>query len=292
MDFTTLIVAEELLQHLENPDWAIFDVRFDLNAKGKGLQEYLESHIPGAIYAHLEKDLSLPASTQGGRHPLPPVEALAQTFSRWGIDDEVQVVAYDDRGGGFAARLWWTLRYLGHNQVALLDGGFPAWVQDGLPTREGEEKRAPRHFEARVQDWMLVDAQDVLQSLDDDETLLIDSRAPERYQGLEEPIDRLAGHIPSAANRFWQNNLDERGKFLPKETLQKEWEQILKGISSRETIVHCGSGVTACLNIFAMTYAGFEGARLYAGSWSQWLEDPDLPKFLGHDEKALPGEPE
>jgi thiosulfate/3-mercaptopyruvate sulfurtransferase len=128
---------------------------------------------------------------------------------------------------------------------------------------------------------MLVDAQDVLRSLDDDASLLIDSRSAERHQGLEEPIDRLAGHIPGAVNHFWQKNLDESGKFLPKETLRKEWEQILKGLPPGETIVHCGSGVTACLNILAMTHAGLDGARLYAGSWSQWLEDPALPKVLG-----------
>jgi thiosulfate/3-mercaptopyruvate sulfurtransferase len=214
------------------------------------------------------------------------VEVLAKTFSSWGIDDEVQVVAYDDRGGGIAARLWWSLRYLGHDRVALLDGGFPAWIDAGLPTREGEEERIPRDFKARVQNSMLVDAQDVLRSLDNDASLLIDSRSPERYQGLEEPIDRLAGHIPGAVNRFWQDNLDESETFLPKEILRKEWEQVLKGIPPGETIVHCGSGVTGCLNIFAMTLAGLKGARLYAGSWSQWLEDPDLPKVLGTQEKV------
>jgi thiosulfate/3-mercaptopyruvate sulfurtransferase len=281
MDFTTLISPEVLNQHLENPDWAIFDVRFDLQDKDKGLREYLESHIPGAIYAHLEKDLSLPASPQGGRHPLPPVETLVQTFSRWGIDEDVQVIAYDDRGGGFAARLWWTLRYLGHHRVALLDGGFPSWAHAGLPTRDGEERRTSRSFEANVQKWMLAEVEDVLRSIEDKNTFLVDSRSPERYHGLEEPIDRIAGHIPGAVNRFWQNNLDESGKFLPTETLRKEWEQILKDTPPGETIVHCGSGVTACLNLFAMTYAGLDGARLYAGSWSQWLEDPDLPKVLG-----------
>ena len=281
MDFTTLITPEELNRYLEDPDWAVFDVRFDLNDKELGPREYLQSHIPGAIYAHLEKDLALPASPQGGRHPLPPVDALAKTFSSWGIDDGVQVVAYDSRGGGFAARLWWTLRYLGHDRVALLDGGFPAWLRAGLPTCAGDENRPPRVFTPRVRDWMLVDVQDVLHSLDDESTLLIDARSPERHQGLEEPIDRLAGHIPGAVNRFWQSNLAEHEKFLPKETLRREWEAFLKDIPPQQTIVHCGSGVTGCLNIFAMVHAGLEGARLYAGSWSQWLEDPDLPKVLG-----------
>ncbi len=286
MDFTTLITSKELIQHLRDPNWAIFDVRFDLNDKGKGLQDYLIGHIPGAIYAHLEKDLSTPASPQGGRHPLPPVEVLEETFSSWGIDDGVQMVAYDDRGGGIAARLWWSLRYLGHDRVALLDGGFPAWVRAGFPNRKGKESRTPRSFQAEVQDRMLVQVEHVLKCIDDEGCLIIDSRAPERYHGLEEPIDRLAGHIPGAVNRFWQDNLDENGKLLPKEILRKEWKQLLKDIPPQEVIVHCGSGVTGCLNIFAMTLAGLEGARLYAGSWSQWLEDPDLPKVLGPQEEA------
>jgi thiosulfate/3-mercaptopyruvate sulfurtransferase len=286
MDFTTLITPEELNQHLEDPNWAIFDVRFDLQDKGKGSQEYLKNHIPRAVYAHLEEDLSLPASQQGGRHPLPPVEDLVRTLSHWGIDSKVQVVAYDDRGGGIAARLWWILRYLGHNRVALLDGGFPAWLRAGLPTRQDNESRMPRTFHAEVQDRMLVQVEEVLKCIHDEGCLLIDSRAPERYHGLEEPIDRIAGHIPGAVNRFWQDNLDKDCHLLPKEALREEWKAIIKDIPPQNTIVYCGSGVTGCFNIFAMTLAELEGARLYDGSWSQWLEDPDLPMVLGTQEKA------
>ncbi len=281
MEFKTLVSPDTLHQHLNDPNWAVFDVRFDLQDRSKGLRDYLEGHIPGAIYAHLESDLSLPASPQGGRHPLPPVEALTQTFSQWGIDGNVQVVAYDSRGGGFAARLWWILRYLGHDRVALLNGCFPAWVRDGLPIRTGKEESTPRSFKAEVQDGLLVEAEEVLNRISESNTLLVDSRAPERYQGLDEPIDRIAGHIPGAVNRFWQENLDERGVFLPKETLRKTWLDILKGVPTQDSIVYCGSGVTACLNIFAMAHAGLEGAKLYGGSWSQWLEDPDLPKVPG-----------
>lgn len=286
MDFTTLITVEELKNHLEDPSWVIFDVRFDLQDLTKGLREYLVGHIPGALYAHLKEDLSLPASPEKGRHPLPPTETHSRIFSQWGIDSDVQVVAYDSRGGGFAARLWWSLRYLGHERVALLDGGFYAWVQAGLPLREGQEKRSPREFIVNVQDSMLVQAEDVLQRLEDKNSVLIDSRAPERYQGLEEPIDRLAGHIPGAINRFWQYNLDETGHLLSRDSLRNEWEDFLKGIPPQSSIVYCGSGVTGCFNIFAMTHAGLEGARLYGGSWSQWLEDPDLPKVLGSKEEG------
>jgi thiosulfate/3-mercaptopyruvate sulfurtransferase len=281
MDFTTLITPEELNPHLEDPNWAIFDVRFDLNDKKKGPQDYLKGHIPGAVYAHLEEDLSLPASPQGGRHPLPPVDALEHTLSQWGIDGGVQVVAYDDRGGGFAARLWWILRYLGHNRVALVDGGFPAWVHAGLLTQQGKESRTPRAFHAEVQDRMLARVEDVLRCIEDEGCLIIDSRTPERYQGLEEHIDRIAGHIPGAVNRYWQYNLDKDGHLLPKEVLHEEWKALIKDIPPQKTVVYCGSGVTGCFNIFAMTLAGFTGARLYDGSWSQWLEDQELPKVLG-----------
>jgi thiosulfate/3-mercaptopyruvate sulfurtransferase len=281
MDYTTLISSEELSHNLEDPNWAVFDMRFDLADKEQGLQEYLAGHIPGAIYVHLEDDLSLPASSQGGRHPLPSVGAMEKTFSQWGIDGSTQVVVYDARGGGFAARLWWMLRYLGHHRVALLNGGFPAWTGAGLPIQSGQESRKVRKFKAEVQDEMLVGSEDVLQSIDDPNTILIDARSPARHQGLEEPIDRLAGHIPGATNRFWQHNLNENGIFLPKETLQKEWQELLQGIPPEAAIVHCGSGVTGCQNILAMTYAGLEGSKLYVGSWSQWLEDPDLPKVLG-----------
>jgi thiosulfate/3-mercaptopyruvate sulfurtransferase len=280
MGFTTIISSKDLIQHLDDPNWSIFDLRFDLGDKEKGHQEYLEGHIPGAIYADLEKDLSLPASAEGGRHPLPTVAEMEETFSRWGIDEGTQVVVYDDSGGGFAARMWWMLRYLGHHRVALLNGGFPAWVEAGFPIHNGKENRNPRNFTAAPQDWMIVGIPDVLKSIKDEFTLLIDSRSSDRYQGIEEPIDRLAGHIPGAVNRFWQHNLDENGFFLPKERLGREWQVLLEGKSPESTIVHCGSGVTGCQNILAMTYAGFEGARLYPGSWSQWLEDPDLPKVL------------
>ena len=283
MAFTTLVSVDELHEHLNDPDWAVFDVRFDLNDPPKGERQYLAGHIPGAIHAHLERDLSLPALPQGGRHPLPTVEALARTFSRWGIDSQVQVVAYDDNGGGFASRLWWTLKYLGHRRVALLDGGFPAWVRTGLPTVDGEETRPTRQFQPEVQLSMLADVSDVLEAIQNKDLHLIDARAPERYQGLEEPLDPIAGHIPTAVNRFWKDNLDEEGYLLPKTALEKTWKALLEGHSPKEAIVYCGSGVTSCMNLLAMEHIGLEGARLYAGSWSQWSADPDLPKVPGSE---------
>jgi thiosulfate/3-mercaptopyruvate sulfurtransferase len=284
MEFSTLVTVDELNRHLKDPDWAVFDVRFDLNDPPKGERQYLAGHIPGAVYAHLERDLSLPASPQGGRHPLPPVEALAQTFSRWGIESQVQVVVYDSNDG-FAGRLWWILKYLGHPRVAVLDGGLSAWTGAGLPVHQGLETRPARKFQAQVQPGMLAGATDVLQAIDDQHKLIIDARAPERYQGLVEPLDPIAGHIPAAVNHFWKDNLDKDGHLLPVSTLRKEWEKVLKGHSPQDVIVYCGSGVTSCMNLLAMEHVGLEGARLYAGSWSQWSADPDLPKVLGPQER-------
>jgi len=284
MDFKTLVPVDELRKHLEDPNWAVFDVRFDLNDPPKGQRQYLAGHIPAAVYAHLEKDLALPASPEKGRHPLPSVDALSETFSQWGIDSTVQVVVYDSNDG-FAGRLWWALKYLGHARVALLDGGFPAWSRAGLPVREGKEIRPARKFQAQVQRGMLAEATDVLQAIDDQHRLIIDARAPERYQGLVEPLDPIAGHIPAAVNLFWKDNLDEDGHLLPTSALQQEWKKLLKEHSPQEAIVYCGSGVTSCMNLLAMQHAGLEGARLYVGSWSQWSADADLPKVLGPQEK-------
>jgi thiosulfate/3-mercaptopyruvate sulfurtransferase len=281
MRFTTFISTAELSSHLDNPSWAVIDCRFDLDDPEKGEREYLDSHIPGALYAHLDRDLAAPASPALGRHPLPDTHELVNTFSQWGIDSDVQVVAYDNRGGGFAARLWWMLRYLSHEKVAVLSGGFPAWEKMGLPLRSGRETRPPRTFRANVQPHMLATAKDVLTQIGQEEMLLVDSRAPERYRGEEEPFDPIAGHIPGAQNHFWQKNLDADGHIRRRKFLHDEWEQVLSGKTPDRAIFYCGSGVTACLNLLSMAHAGFEGAKLFVGSWSQWSHNPDLPKKTG-----------
>lgn len=277
MPFTTLISSAELLPNLYNNSWVVVDCRFDLEDKMAGERAYREAHIPGAVFAHLEEDLSAELTGDNGRHPLPTIDALTAHFSRWGIDDAFQVVAYDARGGGFAARLWWSLRYLGHDAVAVLNGGFPAWKRDGHPVRGGEEENTPRTFQSKVRPTMLVDTSVVEASLENKDILLLDSRSGERYRAEEEPIDPIAGHIPGALNHFWGSNLNADGLFLPEETLRSRFETILGDKQLGSAIVYCGSGVTGCLNLLALEHVGLQGARLYAGSWSEWIANPDRP---------------
>jgi thiosulfate/3-mercaptopyruvate sulfurtransferase len=287
MSYTTIISAQDLFSHLDDPDWAILDCRFDLQDIDVGERQYIQAHIPGAVYAHLEHDLSAPPTGSNGRHPMPSVENLAAVLSRWGIGPGVQVVAYDARGGGFAARLWWSLHYLGHDAAAVLDGGFPAWLRADYPTRSGEESRSPRNFKPTPRPFMRVDLPDVRAALDSGNAVLLDARAPERYRGEEEPLDPVAGHIPGAINHFWRTNLDDKENFLPAETLRMRFETLLGKTPPDAIIGYCGSGVTSCHNTLALTHAGFEGARLYPGSWSEWCADPDRP--IATEEEPSPG---
>ena len=274
----TLISVAQLRHHLHDPHWAIVDCRFDLADHGWGERQYLQAHIPDALYAHLERDLSAPGPPEAGRHPLPAVETMAATFSRWGIDQHTQVVVYDHRGGGYAARLWWMLHYLGHHAAAVLEGGIQAWQAAGLPTHAGSEERPVGPFNPKPQPQMLASKAEVLRALEDPTTPLIDSRAPERYAGLQEPLDPIAGCIPGAVNRYWMDNLNPDLSFKPRDRLRQEWDALLSGAAPERAIVYCGSGVTACFNLLAMHYAGLPGARLYAGSWSAWCRDPQTPK--------------
>ncbi len=279
--FTTLITAQTLREHFGRADWAIVDCRFDLLRPAWGQEAYLQGHVPGAIYASLEKDISAPSTGTNGRHPLPPDLILAAAFSRWGIDRKTQVVAYDDNGGGYAARAWWCLRYLGHDRVALLDGGLPAWVEAGMPLRSGEEQRAPAKFRPAPRPGLRIDASEIAASARTSRLRLIDARAPERYRGDEEPIDPVAGHIPAAVNHPWQSNLDAQGRFRPAAELRLEYLALLRGQPPESAAVYCGSGVTACHDLLAMSYAGLDGARLYPGSWSEWCSNAARPVARG-----------
>ncbi len=276
-DYETLIKTTELSAHMSEPDWIILDCRFDLSLPGQSYQDYLAGHIPGAQYVDLEADLSGPITPVSGRHPLPGMDALKRTFSRLGIDSQSQVVAYDDAGGGYAARTWWSLRYAGHRKVAVLDGGFALWVAGGYPLRTGLETRPNTEFQSAPHNEMWVDADTLRAQLGDDAQVLLDSRAGERYRGEEEPIDALAGHIPGAINRHWQDNLKPGGTWKDPEDLRREYEALLDGRPAASLTTYCGSGVTACHTILSMTHAGFEGMRLYPGSWSEWIRDPDRP---------------
>jgi thiosulfate/3-mercaptopyruvate sulfurtransferase len=283
---TTLIAASELATHLNDADWAIIDCRFDLARPDWGAQAYAGGHIPHALYAHLDHDLSAARTPRSGRHPLPQVEALAITLGRFGIDERVQVIAYDQGPGAYAARLWWLLRWLGHSQVAVLDGGLAAWERAGLPLSSAIEPRAPRRFRARADALQVVGDSEVAQlvrsgALRSGAQLLIDARNADRFAGENESIDPVAGHVPGARNHPLGANLDAQGRFLDPDQLRAAWEKTLRGAPPRQVISMCGSGVTACHNLLALEAAGLPGARLYSGSWSEWITDPTHPVARG-----------
>lgn len=274
--FTTLIESDQLAAQLNNPNWVIVDCRFDLADVTKGHQAYLKAHIPGAVYADLDHDMSGPPVTDAGRHPLPTPAAMTAVFERLGISTEKQVVIYDDRNGVYASRLWWMLRYMGHDGVAVLAGGWPAWQAAGLPEKSGEEVNETAVFiGSRRAEW-LVQKAEVL-----DVPLLIDSRAPARYLGEMEPLDPIAGHIPGAANFFFQQNWDENGRYRTPENLKEQFETLLDNTNADDAVFYCGSGVSACVNLLALAHSGVGNGRLYVGSWSEWSNDPDTPKATG-----------
>ena len=270
--FTTLIDALTLSRHAADPDWVIVDCRFSLDDTELGRRAYEAGHIPGAVYAHLDEMLSNPPATDNGRHPLPPPETLISRFGRLGIDSDKQVIAYDDKNGMIASRLWWLLRYMGHTAVAVLDGGWPAWQSTGLPERAGQETNEPAQFSGAPRREWLVLADEV-----EDAPLLVDSRAPERYRGEVEPLDAVAGHIPGAANYFYQQNWSENGRYLATEQIRQQLASLLGETPPAAAIFYCGSGVSACVNLLALAHAGLGDGRLYAGSWSDWITDPARP---------------
>lgn len=285
MNSRTLVSTDTLAGRLDG-SWVIVDCRFDLQNAAWGREQYLAGHIPGAVYASLDDDLAGGRTGRNGRHPLPAVEALAATFGRLGIARGTQVIAYDQETGMFASRLWWLLRYLGHEEVAVLDGGWTKWVREGRPVARGEQARTPVVFEPAPRTHMLAAIDEVLARLDDPETLLIDARGPERYDGQVEPIDRVAGHIPGAVNHYYRWNLSPDGTMLPPEELRARFARLLGDRRPQQAIVYCGSGVSACNNLLAMEQAGLPGARLYPGSWSEWSADPARPVETGLTQAA------
>jgi thiosulfate/3-mercaptopyruvate sulfurtransferase len=283
--FTTLIETEELAAHLGDPDWAILDCRFFLSHPELGRKQYLDAHIPGAVYVDLDHDLSGPV-TKGvtGRHPLPDAEVFAKRLSSWGIDEHVQVVAYDGAGGMIAGRLWWMLKWMGHERVAVLNGDYRAWFHEKRPTVSGEESRSPRIFTPRLHPERVVTAEDVLASLNNPAVKLLDARARDRFRGENETLDAKAGHIPGAKSAPYTENVDTRGRFLPPEQLAERFQELLGETSAEEAVLYCGSGVTAAHNALAMAIAGLGSPRIYAGSWSDWITDPARPIATGDEE--------
>lgn len=270
-----IVSKEWLLARLFEPDLLLADCRFLLDDPNAGHNRYTEERIPGAVYFDLEKDLSGPLDKHGGRHPLPDIDKLAETFGKAGIDESVRVVAYDDQGGAMASRLWWLLRYLGHDSVWVLEDGFSAWKKSGLPvTDDPVHVQVPKTFTKDIQSDFVADKDDVQHALEADSAILLDSRDPERYAGTREPTDRVAGHIPKAQNRFWKGNLEPDGRWKTKEERIEQFKDLDK---EQEYIVYCGSGVTACVNILSMYECGFGQVKLYPGSWSDWISYPDHP---------------
>lgn len=281
MTHTTLVSTELLAEHLGHDTWVVIDCRYDLANEAWGQEQYRAAHIPGASYASLGHDLAGPSDGRSGRHPLPGHDVMAATFGRLGVRSGVQVVAYDQGNGMYASRLWWMLRYMGHDAAAVLDGGFAKWLAEGRPTRSGVETRQPVTFTGEPRPGMRVTANQVWAGLGDPAVTLIDARAPSRYEGREEPLDRVAGHIPGARNHFFQWNLQPDGTFLPPERLRQKFAAVLGATPAHQVTMYCGSGVTACHNLLAMERAGLTGTKLYPGSWSEWSADPDRPVETG-----------
>jgi thiosulfate/3-mercaptopyruvate sulfurtransferase len=272
-----LVTTQALADHLEDPDWVVFDTRHDLADPRKGSRSYAAGHIPGAFFVAMDEDLAGPKTGTNGRHPLPDGSRFAERMNAMGVSPESQVVVYDESGGSFAVRLWWMLRWLGHDKVALLDGGYPLWVKEGHPVSTQAPSPRKGAFFPKPRLGATVDAHYVERFREDPAVMLMDARAAERFAGLQEPIDPVAGHVPGAVNRFWQKNLQPDGRFKAAQVLREEFAAFLGDASAGRAVHMCGSGVTACHNIFAMELAGLPGSRLYPGSWSEWCSDPARP---------------
>lgn len=282
--YSTLLAAADLARHLDRPDWVVVDCRFDLGNPASGREAYTNGHVPGARYAHLDEHLSAPVGPDAGRHPLPDPEKLAATLGSWGVANGSQVIAYDASNGAYAARLWWLLRWLGHERVAVLDGGFKVWTELGLPVSTATPAPTPAQFVAHLRPELAVSTAELANRLaakPPNGWRLLDARAPERYAGLVEPLDPVAGHVPGAHNHPFTTNLGPDGRFLPAAELRKNFARSLGAVPAENAIMMCGSGVTACHNLVALAVAGLAEGTLYAGSWSEWIRDPARPVTTG-----------
>jgi thiosulfate/3-mercaptopyruvate sulfurtransferase len=281
--YTTLISAAELAAHAADPNWVIVDCRHDLMNLAAGRDAYAAGHIENALFADVETDLSgAKHDVNGqfrGRHPLPEREAFCETLRGWGISDDTQVVAYDAHGGMFAARLWWLLRWIGHEAAAVLDGGLAAWEARGLAQTSAVPARARGTITARAALVPTVTAADVLANIGSGNRIVVDARAPDRFRGENETIDPVGGHIPGAKNRFFKDNLGADGRFKDAAQLNADFAAMVT--DPKTAIMQCGSGVTACHNLLALELAGLPGAALYPGSWSEWCADPSRPVATG-----------
>ncbi len=275
--FTTLISTADLAAHLDDAGWVVCDCRHDLANTAAGLQAYAGSHIPGARFVHLDEDLSAPLTGRNGRHPLLAPGNFAQWLGELGISNASQVVAYDASGGVYAARLWWMLRWMGHEAAAVLDGGWDAWLNALHPITDQIPVIKAARFASRPRTDLLLDTETIAANLGKPGPLLLDARSPDRFRGENETLDPVAGRIPGAANRFFRLNLDAGGRFKPAAALRQEFNAVIGAAAPADVVHYCGSGVSACHNLLAMEIAGLTGSRLYPGSWSEWVADPSRP---------------
>ncbi len=281
MTAAPLIAPVELARRMRDPQWIVVDCRFTLTDPAAGRAAYVRSHIPRARYAHLDHDLARKPGPGDGRHPLPDPQTFADRLGRWGITNDSVVIAYDEGGGAIAARLWWMLRWVGHSASLVLDGGFAAWQAAKLPVESGERAVAAARFvPSSIDADAAVSATDIT-ALQAQGRLVVDARAAARYRGEQEPIDRVAGHVPGAVNRPFSANLLPDGRFRAPEELRRELLELFGNRPPADIVAMCGSGVTACHLLLAMEIAGLQGGRLFAGSWSEWIADPARPVHTG-----------
>ena len=279
--FNTLISVSDLAAHLNDAEWVVCDCRHELADTEAGRRAYGASHLPGARFVHLDEDLSAPRTGRNGRHPLPDPDRFARRLGELRIANDTQVIAYDASGGYYAARLWWMLRWLGHAAAAVLDGGWDAWRSATHPITVQLPDIKPARFARGAALADTVSTEEIALDLGTWQRRLLDARAPNRFRGENETLDPVGGHIPGAANRFFQLNLGADGKFKPPAALRQEFEAATGSAAPSDVVHYCGSGVTACHNLLAMEVAGLSGSHLYPGSWSEWCSNPDRPIAMG-----------
>ena len=281
MIYQTIISVEDLNNNLSNQDWFIFDCRFLLKEPEGGLNKFNRGHIPGAQFADMDKDLASAMTPTSGRHPLPDPNELIKKLQSWGVNNSSQVICYDDLSGAFAARMWWLLKWLGHDKVAVLDGGIDKWTASDLPLEKDVKQREDGTFSGQANNEMWVDVSFIQQQLEENKINLLDARSTDRFTAKDTKTDPVAGHVPGAMSFAFAGNLSKQGVFLSAEELQNRFADVFSNSRNKEVINMCGSGVTACHNLLAMSIAGLPMTRLFVGSWSEWIKDKSRPVVTG-----------
>jgi len=281
MAFHTLIDVEALASHLDDPNWVVLDCRFELARPTWGEEGYATGRIPGAHYAHLDRDLAEAPTASSGRHPLPDPARFATLARRWGIHSQTQIIVYDQSSGVYAARAWWLFRWLGHDSVAVLRGGLAAWTASGRSLSTADTPRTEGNFVAKPREGWTVTVDEVLESVASRRLHVVDGRGADRFAGQNETMDAVAGHVPGAVNHPFASNFAADGTWLSETELRARWEKTLQNRPTHDVVAMCGSGVSACLNLLALETLGITGARLYPGSWSEWIRDSSRPIATG-----------